>query len=60
MSNFTVIENNNKARDEFGHNYGSEIYEISKKDIQALLNGKQLASEMNAGEYSIFIRLEDK
>lgn len=57
-SNFTIIENTKKAQNEFGHNYGSDTYYISKEDIQALLNGKQLACEINGNEYSLFIVLE--
>ena len=57
-SDFTIIENTEEAQNEFGHNYGSETYSISKQDIEALLNGKQLACEINGGEYSLFIVLK--
>lgn len=57
-SDFTIIENTSKARDEYGHNYGSEVFTISKNDINALLSGKQLACDINGGEYSLFIILE--
>lgn len=58
MSDFTIIENNRKGRDNFGHNYGSEDHRISKEDIQALLDGKALACEINGGEYTLFIEME--
>lgn len=57
MSDFEVINNTNKARGEFGYCYGSENYTLSKNDIEALLNGKCLATTINCGEYSIFITL---
>ena len=59
-SNFEIIENTYNAQDEYGHCYGSETYNISKEDIEALLNGKQLATTINCGEYSIFIKLSSK
>ncbi len=45
MSDFEVIDN-------------TAICELSKADIQALLDGKMLATTINDDEYSIFIRLE--
>lgn len=59
-SNFAIIENTREARDEYGHNYGSSIYVMSKNDIQALLDGKQLACEINGNEYSLFIVLDEE
>lgn len=57
MSDFTVIDDDMISMENFGYNYGAEVYAISKDDIQALLNGKMLATNINAEEYSIFIRL---
>lgn len=57
MSDFTVIDDNEKSMSDFGYNYGAQTYEISKDDIQALLNGKMLATTIAGDEYSIFIRL---
>ena len=57
-SDFIIIENTSKAREEYGHRYGSEVFTISKNDIDALLSGKQLACDINGGEYSLFIILE--
>ena len=59
MHEFTIIENTDEAQDKYGHLYGSATYEITKKDLEALLNGKQLATDIN-DEYSIFIVLGDK
>ena len=33
---------------------------ISKEDIQALLNGKQLACDINENKYSLFIVLKEE
>lgn len=57
MSDFTVIDNDEKSEREFGYYYGSETFEISRDDIQALLDGKELATTINCDEYSIFIQL---
>ena len=59
-SDFAIIENTREAQDEYGHNYGSDIYVMSKNDIQALLDGKQLACEINGNEYSLFIVLDEE
>lgn len=57
MSDFTVINDDTISMENFGYNYGAEVYGVSKDDIQSLLNGKMLATTINAEEYSIFIRL---
>ena len=38
--------------------WGNETFEISAKDLEALLAGKTLATMVN-DEYGIFIKLED-
>lgn len=40
--------------------YGLDDFRISKKDIEALLDGKKLYAQVNDGEYAITIILEDK
>lgn len=57
MSDFTVIDNNEKSEMEFGYCYGTETFEVSRDDIRSLLDGKELATTINCDEYSIFIRL---
>ena len=59
-SDFTIIENTREAQDEYGHNYGSETYNISLKDMYALFNGKQLACDINGNEYTLFIKISDE
>ena len=57
---FDPITNSEKARKEFGYNYGYEIYRMSRDDIDLLLKGKMLATTINDGEYSIFIELKEE
>jgi hypothetical protein len=52
---FTIIENTEKARDTFGWSYGGEVIIITKENINALLDGKQLA--YCDGEYSHFVTM---
>ena len=59
-SDFTIIDNTREAQDEYGHNYGSETNYITLEDIHALLQGKQLACDINGNEYSLFIKMSDK
>jgi hypothetical protein len=51
-----VIENTVAAQDEYGHMWGSYWNQITKEQIQALLDGKQIA--FHNGEYTNFISLE--
>ena len=39
--------------------YGLEKFEISKRDMLALLNGDKLYITVNEGEYAILISLEE-
>lgn len=57
MSDFEIIENTKEAEDTYGRCYGSWTYRISRGDIEALLNGKQLATDN--GEYTTFVVLEE-
>lgn len=60
MSEFEIIENTDKARENFEKNYfGFQRYYLTKKDLKALKEGKCLAAEIN-DEYAIFIELEEK
>lgn len=58
MGNFEIIENTFEAQNEFGFCYGAGTFTITKDDIEALLEGKMLATTINCDEYSIFIELE--
>lgn len=59
-NHFDIIENTNKAQEEYGQCYGYDTYGITRKQLQALLDGKQLASDINLGEYGIFIVLDEE
>ena len=52
------IINNEKEEEEFSKDYyGNNYFTLTEKDIQALLEGKQLAGIVN-DEYCIFIDLK--
>lgn len=55
-SNLTIIENTDKAREEYGTLWGINYINISEEDIKALYEGKCLAYD--DGEYSTFITLD--
>lgn len=59
-NHFDIIENTNGAQIEYGQCYGYDTYGITKKQLQALLDGKQLASDINLREYAIFIVLDEE
>lgn len=40
--------------------YGLDEFRINKKDIEALLDGKKLYTQVQDGEYAITILLEDE
>lgn len=44
---FAIIERTTQAQDKYGHAYGSATYGITRDDIIALLEGKQLAMDIN-------------
>lgn len=48
-----VIENTKKAQDQYGHLWGSEHIIITKEQIQALLDGKQIAFDDDEHVYFI-------
>ena len=59
-NHFDIIENTNGAQIEYGQCYGYDTYGITRKQLQALLDGKQLASDINSREYAIFIVLDEE
>lgn len=56
MSDFEVYS----KREKVDPCYGLDEFSINKEDIEALLNGKKLYTQVNDGEYAITIILEDK
>lgn len=55
MEKVEIIENTEKAENEFGRCYGSFKIELTNEEIEALKEGKELATTINAKEYTIFI-----
>lgn len=51
-----IVENTPEARDKFGHMWGSGDIQLSRADIQALLDGKCVA--FHDGEYTTFLTLK--
>ena len=56
MSDFEVYSKRKKV----DPCYGLDEFSISKEDIEALLNGGKLYTQVNDGEYAVTIILEDK
>lgn len=55
-----IIEKTDEAQIEFGrHLWGNNCYKISRKHIQALLDGKCLAARV-CDEYAMFIELDEE
>jgi hypothetical protein len=55
---FSVIEPTEEGVDSFGTGNGSELLEVSREDVKALLAGKAWAFEVNGGEYAHFVVLK--
>ena len=51
---FEIVEKTDKV----DANYGLDIFSITKKDIEALLNGKCLYADEMGGEYACIVVLE--
>lgn len=56
MNNIMIIENTDKAKDEYGYMWGSDTFYLTREMIEALLNGKCVAGDN--GEYVTFIEME--
>lgn len=60
MNTFVICDNEEEVRSHMSC-LGNTTFELSIKDISALLQGKTLASECGDGdEYGIFIKMESK
>ena len=55
MNDFTIVDKSEKVNE----NFGLEKFYITKKDIDALFEGKKLYSDFNEGEYALTIELEE-
>jgi hypothetical protein len=56
---YAIIENTEKEQKKFGYNYGVDFLKVNRDDIQKLLDGKCLAYDINGGEYSLFVTIDD-
>lgn len=56
---FVVCSNEYEVKVHESRSYGSQMFEVSIKDINALLEGRILTAMIN-DEYSVFIKLSDK
>ena len=59
MKNCKIIDKTEEAKDAEGWLYGGETYVISKKELEALQQGKCLCTSIEDDEYRIFIELEE-
>lgn len=50
-----IIPAGSEGRDAYGHRYGSQSLILTSDMLEALKGGDQLAVEINAGEYVLFI-----
>jgi len=41
--------------EEFGFNYGTDRFYVTREAVEKLLNGGMLGFEVNGGEYSLFV-----
>lgn len=51
ISDFDIVDKD----EEVNHCYGLEKFTITVRDMNALLNGKKLYTQINGGEYAIVI-----
>lgn len=56
MDNVKIIENTDKAKEEYGFMWGPDTFVLTKDMINALLEGKCIAGDN--GEYVTFIVYE--
>ena len=47
------------AKQEFGENYGTYVFALTRAQLEAVLNGKVVAFDINDDEYSGFLMLKD-
>ena len=55
MGNFEIVD----KKAEVDMCYGLEVFYITKEEINALLSGKKLYSNINCGEYAMTIEMAE-
>lgn len=58
MERCKIIEKTDEAKEQEGWLYGGKVYKMTKQELEALLAGKCLSTDVN-DEYRIFIELEE-
>ena len=55
-----VYETLTEAREQFGENFGDYVFQFTRAQIQALLEGKVIAFDINGREYVGFLTLAEE
>ncbi|MDP1624440.1 MAG: hypothetical protein Q8L64_01595 [bacterium] len=54
-----VYETLTEAREQFGENYDSFVFQLTREQIEALLQGKVVAFDIRGREYAGFLKLAE-
>ena len=54
-----ILEPGEDAREKAGYAYGADYCLLTKDQIQAMLDGKQLHLDINGGEYVLFLACKE-
>jgi hypothetical protein len=54
-----ILEPGEDARDEAGYAYGADYCLLTKDQMQALFDGKQLQLDINGREYVLFLAYQE-
>ncbi len=55
-----VYESLEIAKKEFGENFGAYVFKLTRDQIEALLQGRVVAFDINEGEYAGFLVWNEK
>lgn len=53
-----LIDNTAEAREEFGKNYGTYEFRLTREQVEGVLAGKVVAFDINGREYSGFMSVK--
>lgn len=54
-----VYDSLKSAKQEFGENFGAYVFRLTRAQIEALLQGRVVAFDINEGEYAGFLVLDE-
>jgi hypothetical protein len=54
-----VYDTLNQAREQFGENFDSFVFRLTREQIEALLKGKIVAFDVRGREYAGFLKLAE-